>query len=255
MKLHTLLYDFTDIIGAVPEMDAIRLIPTSDGLQFFGISEATSKNSKLVLEGQTVEPIEGIKNPFGIPSLQHISKIFKAPKFNRLTASADLKKFAWESEFQHLALSNEDGASYNISVHGEELSKERIKVAKLKQNVNYQISTTPTQDSVNLIKYWLKIARQNGESNVELTPITRDGKLLFKTKAGSIFDVEYVVDGNVNGILNKPCVYNGRTLFRLMSLAQCAKHATLLFSDLGLCRIDIETSCAKYTFLIPAVAY
>jgi hypothetical protein len=252
MKLHTLLHDFIDIIGVVPAMESIKIIPTANGLQFLGVSRATSQVGMFVLQGNTVELIDGITQPFGIPNLAQIAKIFKAPGFNRLTATADLEKYTFGSEFEQLVLSNEDGTTYKLSVYGDSLSNDRIKVPRLKAGIICQLSTTPTKNSVEIMKYWLKVSRQNGESNVEVTPITRDGKLFFKTVAGSIFDVEYVVDSNANGILNQPYRYNCHTLFRLMSLAQDAKQATLLFGDSGLCRFEIETSCAKYTFLIPA---
>lgn len=254
MKLNTLLHDFIDIIGRVPTMEQIKLIPNANGIQFFGISEATSQIGKFVLQGETVEPIDGIATAFGIPNLAQIVKVFKAPGFNRLTTTAELQKFTFGTDFEQLVLTNEDGASYKLSVYGEKLCNDRIKVARLKAGVTYKLSTTPTNESLSNMKYWLKVSRQNGEPKVELTPITRNGKLFFKTEAAPIFDVEYVVDTNVNGILNQPCRYDCRTLFRLMSLAQNAKHATLQFSDSGLCRIDIETSCAKYTFFIPANA-
>lgn len=254
MKLNTLLYDFIDIIGSVPSMDEIKLIPNAQGLQFMGLSKATSQIGMFVLQGETVEPIDGIASTFGIPNLAQIAKVFKAPGFNRLTATAELQKFTFGTDFEQLVLTNEDGASYKLSVYGEKLCNDRIKVARLKAGVTYQLSTTPTKESLSNMKYWLKVSRENGEPNVELTPITRNGKLFFKTKAGSIFDVEFVVDSNADEILNKPYRYDCRTLFRLMSFAQDAKQATLQFSDSGLCRIDIETSCAKYTFLIPANA-
>ena len=252
MKLHTLLHDFIDIIGCVPSMDEIKLIPNAQGFQFMGLSKATSQIGMFVLQGETVKPIDGIATAFGIPSLAQIVKVFKAPGFNRLTATAELQKFTFTTEFEQLELTNEDGASYKLSVYGEKLCNDRIKVARLKAGVTYQLSTTPTNESLSNMKYWLKVSRQNGGPNVELTPITRNGKLFFKTEAAPIFDVEYVVDTNANGILNQPCRYDCSTLFRLMSLAQDAKQATLLFGDSGLCRFEIETSCAKYTFLIPA---
>lgn len=254
MKLHTLLYDFIDIIGVVPTMESIKLIPTAKTCQFTGLSKATSQVGIFVVQGETVEAIDGIASPIGIPSLEQIAKVFKAPGFNRLTSTADLEKFTFESEYEQLVLSNEDGTTYKLSVYGENLCNDRIKVASLKAAVTYQVSTTPNKDIFGVIKYWLKVSRENGETNVELTPTTRDGKLFFKTVAGSIFDVEYVVDCNATGILNQPFRYNCRTIFRLVSLAQDSKQATLRFSDSGLCRIDIETSCAKYTFFIPANA-
>jgi len=252
MKLHTLLYDFVDIIGAFPTMEAIKLVPTANGLHFYGKSCVSSKVGMFVLEGQAVEPVDGVKSRFGIPHFGQVAKIFKAPGFTRMNASVELDKFTSVSEFEQLVFSSQDGSTYKLSVYGSDLSDQRIKLVKVKAQVSYQVSTTPTKDALSVTKYWLKVSRENGASAVELTPITRGGELLFKTTAAPIFDVEYVVDRSVGGVLTQLMRYDCRLLFSLMSLAPETKQSTLMFSDSGLCRFDVETSCAKYTFLIPA---
>ena len=252
MKLHTLLYDFVDIIGNFPTMEAIKLVPAANGLHFYGKSSASNKVGMFVLEGQTIEPVDGVKSQFGIPDLGQVAKIFKAPGFNRLNASVELEKLAFASEFEQLVFSSHDGSTYKLSAYGANLSDDRIKLAKLKAQVNYQVSTTPTKDALSVTKYWLKVSRENGASAVELTPITRGGGLFFKTTAAPIFNVEYPVDSCVGGLLTQVRRYDCRVLYSLMSLAPEAKQSTLMFSDSGLCRFDVETSCAKYTFLIPS---
>jgi hypothetical protein len=252
MKLHTLLYDFIDIIGRVPEMKGIKLTPIPNGLQFFGISTETSSAGKFVLEGETIEPVNEVSKQFGIHDLAQIKKIFKAPGFDRLTARADIHEIPHSSDFTKLVLSNQDGASYKLSLYGEDLSNKLIENVHLIEQLTYQICSKPSKDSVDIIKYWNKISRENGGEKFGLMPITRDGKLFFNTTTGSIDDVEYVIDHNANGILKKLKRYNSDTLSRLISLTEETKETTLQFSDAGLCRIDIETSCAKYTFYVPA---
>jgi hypothetical protein len=253
MKLHTILYDFADVIGKISDFEQFRLEPTDEGLNFNGSSKPASRKGKFVLIGRTLEKVEGIKENLRISNFGYIKKILHGPGFNRLTAVADISDIEKNTTHKTLKITNQDQECMNLSLYTDEFCGKLNGRIVLRSKINYEVSFRPAINNLEALNYWRKVSVEELSNDFKIKPAIENGNLFLRIGECESIEIRMKFANQVSGILLSKYYYDGDVFYRIVSLCDEVKDLIVSFSDQAVCRIRVLTSCAEYNFYLPAL--
>jgi hypothetical protein len=254
MKLHTLLYDFVDVIGKAPNIERVLLAPTDNGVAFRASSEITNGQGRYVVMGKTNDNVEFIDQELGIQNLSHIGKIINAPRFTRLTTQAYIDEIEWSSLHKNLRIENDQGECVKLGLFVNESIGLHMNGAKfsLKHKINYDTHCRPSGADLEALKYWMKVSNNYLLDDFLMTPNIEKGKLYLKVGMREEMSIKMKIADCVNGEILVKQFYEGDVFHSIASMRSEVKDLIASFSDQGVCRIRVLTHCAEYNFILPA---
>lgn len=255
MKLHTMLYDFVDVIGGAGDFEGVRLLHDQDGLRFTAATPNPNRRDFIYLSGCTTSAVDDVDKSLGIVDLKHIKKILYAPNFSRTTVQASLKDIAWTSDLKKLEVTNNQGEMIGLSLYAGEWVYDRIKHPRLKKKVDYQARFLPAEKDLEVLRYWKGVSTEYLSGDFKVMPLIEDGKLFLNVGVCETMSIKMKFAERIVGSLSTKYLYDGSIFYRLLSMRSGVKDLIVSFSDEGACRIRVVTSCAKYDFIIPAFEY
>jgi hypothetical protein len=252
MKLLTFLYELSDVLGALTAVESVRLIPLADGCQIVCNGEEREKSNEpcvmYTVQAKTNETVEDLPYTIGIPSMQGVKGMLKAPGLVRSTATAVFKPNA---RVPRIVLGDPIGNSYELALYRKELAESEIKVAPLKKNYAYEVVAAPTDTGIALFKHWAREARKRNEKN-RFTPFTTlANQLVFRHQNG-LEKNDFLFADNVIGVLNPDWNFRDKDVLPMLSLYSTSKSMRLKFYSGGLLTIELQTTLATYLFHFPA---
>lgn len=253
MKLHTLLYDFADVIGKISDIEQIRLEPTDEGLNFNASSEPASGKGKFVLIGRTLEKVEGLKENLRISNFRHIKKILQGPGFNRLTAVADVSDIERNTTHKTLKITNQDQECMNLCLYTDEFCGKLNGRVVLRRKINSEVGFRPAINNLEALNYWRKVSIEELSNDFKIKPAIENGNLFLKIGECESIEIKIKFANQVKGILLSNYYYDGDVFYRIASLCNEVKDLIVSFSDQAVCRIRVLTSCAEYNFHLIAL--
>ncbi|PUE13516.1 hypothetical protein [Limnohabitans sp. WS1] len=254
MKLHTLLYDFVDVIGKAPNMERILLTPNDDGVAFRASSEIANGQGRYVVLGKTNDNVDYIDQELGIQSLSYIGKVINAPGFTRLTTQAYIDEIKWSILNKNLRIENDQGECIKLGLffnEGIDLHMTQNKFS-VKPTINYEAHFRPNGADLDALKYWMKISDEYLSDDFLMTPSIENGKLYLKVGMCDEMSFKMKLADRVSGKILVKQFYEGDVFHSIASMRSEVKDLIASFSDQGACRIRALTHCAEYNFILPA---
>jgi hypothetical protein len=257
MKLHTLLYDFADVIGKAPNIERVLLAPTDNGVAFRASSEITNGQGRYVVLGKTNDNVDFIDQELGIQNLSYISKVINAPGFTRLTTQAYIDNIKWSTLNKNLRIENDQGECVKLGLffnEGIDLNMIQNKFS-LKPKINFEVHFRPNGADLEALKYWMKISDEYILDYFQINPFIENGNLYLKIGICEEMSIKMKLANRVSGELLVKHYYEGDVFYSIASMRSGVKDLIASFSDQGACRIRVLTECAVYHFIIPALRF
>lgn len=253
MKLHTLLYDFADVIGKVPDIERILVTPTDYGVSFSAKSEPVSKKGVFLLIGKCNEKLEEVDEEFGIPNFDFLKKILHYPNFTRLNVKASIEEIEWSMSNKKLKIESNQGEVIKLGLFANENIGTRISRIRSSKIIDYGVHFRPAKADVEALKYWMDYNKSHLSGDFKLTPEITNRKFYFNVGVCESVSTKMIFADNVNGSLSGLSVYEGDIFYKLTCLQNEVENLVVSFSDQRVCRIKILTACAEYNFYIFAL--
>ena len=254
MKLHTLLYDFADVIGKAPNIESVLLMPTENAVSFRAASDTTSGKGRYVVHGKTNEIVDCIDQELGIKDLSHIGRVINAPGFTRLTTQAYIDEIKYSSFHKNLRIENDQGECIKLGLfvnEGIDLHLARSHFS-LKRDIDFNTHFRPSGADLKALKYWMKVSDNYLSNDFLVTPQIENGKLYLKIGTCEEMSIKMKLADRVSGELLVKHYYESDVFYSITSMRNTVKDLIASFSDQGACRIRVLTHCAEYNFILPA---
>lgn len=242
MKLHTFLYDLSDVLHGLG-FDVLRI----DDAQTF---RAAGVDKNIVVYGKTKEPIEQIEGTCALDFVT-LSSMLNAPGFNRLTTASSVGMSTY-GKFIELSSGTHQ---YRLPLWSEAATEATVRVPVFKGAV-FNISSTPTAEGVQLLKYWRGQLRQCDEKDLRAPFFALDmgnGKLMAEYKFGNE-RVSFAVSDFCIGTPSEKrfgYAYSSALLIKLCELQAHTVNTLLQVSGQGAAKFEVETTHCHYQFVLP----
>lgn len=242
MRLHTFLYDLSDVLPGL-NFDGLRI----DDSQTF---KAIGGDKEIVVYGKTKEPIEQIEGTCGL-EFATLSSMLNAPGFNRLTTDSIIGVSTY-GKFIEL---NSGTQQYRLPLWSEAATEANLRVPPFR-GAAFNISSTPTADGVQLLKYWRGKLRRDAEKDLHAPHFALDmgnGKLMAEHKFGNE-RVSFAVSDFCVGTPSERrfgYAYSSAMLIKLCELQAHTVNTLLQVSEQGAAKFEVETTHCHYQFVLP----
>ncbi|MBA4342522.1 MAG: hypothetical protein C0423_10265 [Methylibium sp.] len=248
MKLATFLYDIVDIVNAArPEINAVRLRASESHCDLSARDgDRNPRSATVVLFARTHEVVEGLEAPVTFHALDSLSSMLMAPGMNRQDVTATLTKDGRSVQ------ATAGSYDYCLPVLDDRLTNQSLgKVLPLKVEVTYQVHFEPNRVGLELLKYWRKELADHIVDGEQFVPYIDNGRLMCQLGKTPFAHTVFPLAEFVSGDLQAAYSYPTGMFIRLASLVMQSRSAVVSFSAQGLCRVQVETDCAIYNFLLP----
>lgn len=252
MKLITLLYELSDVLGTLTDIDSVRLHPSTDNCKIVCTAEMQvstySKSHLFTVDAITNEAVDGLTDVVGIWPLQPVCGALKSPGMQRTTAHA-IYKLA--TKVPMLELNDREGNRYEIALLREAMAREQIQVLPLKISPLYEVEFSPTEVGISLFKHWASEMRKTNDNNWFIPFTNNADQLVFRYQSDrDSFD--FVIAQKVSGSFTADWKFRDKAVLQLIKHFRTSKSMTIKFYSKGLMTIELQTTLATYLFHFPA---
>ncbi len=216
------------------------------------VLKAVNVKSGVLIKIVMNEPIPNMIGTFGIPDISNLSRILHAPGFHIATASAQFidresGNERWEGGFLHF--DNGAGQTYDMTVTGELLTNEQMKVPPLKP-VQFDTAFSPDHTGIDLLKYWHKEMQRYDADAVAF--VNKNGNVTCRYRFGYRESYQFSFKKSAGTNFQADWKFATEPIIAILSLYPTSKSVMMSICDRGLLKIDVDSGLANYRYLIAA---
>jgi len=241
------IFDIARNLGVVANFVQAKIVGTATDCR---VTAQTKTQPFVICYAKMYEQIIGINSSIGL-YLQSLQDVLKSPSFDRDAATLRVQNGVsggdphvelWTGQSQH-----------KIKLLGPQFVESFLQYPTFKRP-SFELRVTPTQEGIELLKYWAKQEAMNTGDDVYFWPfIDQRGRLHLQIDQGPM-DVNMMRFVFLRGtpLVNlAPYKYLAQPVVSILSLAATSKTLTMSFSNSGCITIDVDSGFGKYEFVLP----
>lgn len=212
--------------------------------------QSLAEDKSVIMTGETLEPIQEFSGVFGMTQLNKLKFLLGGSEYKQDAKISLLKTKKDDPDVPTgLRFENKDCDFKNdFRFMNTEIINEKLKNVKFK-GANWNITTSPSLPAIQRFAFQASV---NSEHPTFLAK-TNGSDLIFVFGDDASHGGEFVFSHDIEGSLTRGWLWPVSQLLAILKLAE-TDNAILKISDEGVIMLSLESTIAKYDYIIPAKA-
>jgi hypothetical protein len=240
------LKDIVKHTSSLGFIDMVKIVGTTADAKV----EAIDADKTVVIFGSMYQPITGIDSTVGLSRMAVLKGCLDFPGFAQEKSTVEIitELRGTETMPTEVQFKSGSGHSANYRFMSETMVNEQVRVPPFK-GATWNVTIAPEKKRITDLSYWQGTL---GGFEKRFVVSVDAGTLNFNVGSGPTDRTTVPFAINITGTLKHQWSWPLSQVLSILKLSETASATSMMFSDMGAMKIEIDSGIGKYSFILPA---